>query len=415
MKSIFFLAFFLGLNTLLHSQCWKSVRLSTIFEYSTGLKMEGTLWRLCCGTVGASHQIGNDSDWEQLAGEFALKNNGSLWFLDPWSQDALQIGNENNWMFVTGSLGHYHALKIDGSLWAWEKPEFNQFPGAPIPIPTQIGHDNDWAQVAAGGLHTVAIKTDGSLWAWGNNEFGQLGDGTNSNKDVPTKVGFDNDWEYVSAGYLHTLAIKTDGSLWTWGNSGIAISNTPIQMGLDNDWKLVAAGGWHDLAIKTDGSLWAWGESPANGTHSTQPIPFPLDSLNEWDYIYANTGCSAGIRNDKTLWVWGLCHQGVSPKWDYSTMVNIVCGVTTSHDIQEINPPLFVFPNPAKNEITVQFAEKTLRENKVCILNLQGKVLFEQIVDNLSMSINIEEIPKGIYLITLHGNKDVAYAKFIKE
>jgi alpha-tubulin suppressor-like RCC1 family protein len=44
------------------------------------------------------------------------------------------------------------------------------------------------AVITAGALHTVAIKTDGSLWAWGNNDFGQLGDGTNTSKNVPTLV-----------------------------------------------------------------------------------------------------------------------------------------------------------------------------------------------------------------------------------
>ncbi|MBK8565644.1 MAG: T9SS type A sorting domain-containing protein [Saprospiraceae bacterium] len=76
--------------------------------------------------------------------------------------------------------------------------------------------------------------------------------------------------------------------------------------------------------------------------------------------------------------------------------------------------PLFVFPNPATNEITVQFAENPSGENKVCILNLQGKVLIEQIADNISMNLDIEEISKGIYFLSYQGNEGFAYVKFIK-
>jgi hypothetical protein len=46
----------------------------------------------------------------------------------------------------------------------------------------------DWQTTATGGIHTTIIKTDGTLWVWGHNGLGQLGDGTNTNRNIPTAI-----------------------------------------------------------------------------------------------------------------------------------------------------------------------------------------------------------------------------------
>ena len=76
-----------------------------------------------------------------------------------------------------------------------------------------------WTTVAAGYNHTIGIKTDGTLWAWGRNDYGQLGDGTNTNKNVPTQIGTDTNWKLIAAGDNHTMAIKDNGTLWAWGRN----------------------------------------------------------------------------------------------------------------------------------------------------------------------------------------------------
>jgi hypothetical protein len=49
------------------------------------------------------------------------------------------------------------------------------------------------------------------------NNFGQLGDGTNTTRNVPVRVGTTNDWSAISVGAECTIALKNDGSLWAWG------------------------------------------------------------------------------------------------------------------------------------------------------------------------------------------------------
>lgn len=42
--------------------------------------------------------------------------------------------------------------------------------------------------VAAGMGHFVALKADGTVWAWGSNYRGQLGDGTTQDRLAPVRV-----------------------------------------------------------------------------------------------------------------------------------------------------------------------------------------------------------------------------------
>jgi len=111
---------------------------------------------------------------------FAIKTDGSLW---AWGQSAVennvrtstptQIGTDMNWSSVRGRV----AIKTDGSFWNLEYHP-----------PLRLGTDTNWSSVSIGGNHMVVIKTDGSLWAQGDNDYGQLGDGTNTSRDILTQI-----------------------------------------------------------------------------------------------------------------------------------------------------------------------------------------------------------------------------------
>jgi alpha-tubulin suppressor-like RCC1 family protein len=36
--------------------------------------------------------------------------------------------------------------------------------------------------------HACALRADGSVWCWGRNSHSQLGDGTNTDRNVPVMV-----------------------------------------------------------------------------------------------------------------------------------------------------------------------------------------------------------------------------------
>ena len=66
--------------------------------------------------------------------------------------------------------------------------------------------------ISAGGYHSLCVDR-GLVKSWGQNTFGQLGDGTNTDRNVPVPVSVLTGVSAVSAGYQHSLALKSDGTV----------------------------------------------------------------------------------------------------------------------------------------------------------------------------------------------------------
>jgi alpha-tubulin suppressor-like RCC1 family protein len=210
---------------------------------------------------------------------------------------------------VTSSdADHAMALKADGSLWIWGRPEclaspsLNCLPGDGSV--TQSAHAvvvrrADGAGVtnprsfSPGNDHTVVAQSDGTVLAWGYNTSGQLGDGTNTSRGTAVQMRtlsgavFDN-VVAVGAGRGYTVLLRADGSVWSTGENGngelgdgtsvdrlapvpvIDTSNAPLANVVS-----ISVGRGRTIAKKSDGSFWGWGYNygcaiaPCDSTGST--------------------------------------------------------------------------------------------------------------------------------------------------
>ncbi len=86
---------------------------------------------------------------------------------------------------------------------------------------------------------------------------------------------------------------------------------------------------------------------------------------------------------------------------------------TTSITITSINAAtnddLVVYPNPASNSLYIKNVEEV---NSVSIFSLDGKGLNTSYNNNI---VNISNLEKGVYILSVSTNKGTSLTKFIKE
>ena len=85
-------------------------------------------------------------------------------------------------------------------------------------------------------------------------------------------------------------------------------------------------------------------------------------------------------------------------------------------DISAINNSVNVYPNPAKNQVTVDFYAFAAENNPVVeLLSIDGKLLSSQRILKSKTQIDVSDLSSGLYILKISGNNGVVVKKFAKE
>jgi len=168
------------------------------------------------------------------------------------------------------------------------------------------------------------------------------------------------------------------------------------------------------------------------------PSLITADNDSDWDYgcgsfnLYSTSGQgytrTSDISTEKYLLIayfndgndlgWPLNFQDFDVSWykgdlpsDTLLFYNWVNGITSSvNQVNKNNTSLNIFPNPAQNYLKISVNNKQLN-NTIQVLDLTGKIIKQFKIDNPTLTINIEDIPNGIYFIKTGST----VKKFIKK
>ena len=99
--------------------------------------------------------------------------------------------------FIGSGLGN-HSVVINGggAAYAWGYNNSWQLGNGnttnaltPIAVSTSVALSGKaLTKIASGGQHTLALATNGKVYSWGLNNCGQIGDSSQTSRDVPVEI-----------------------------------------------------------------------------------------------------------------------------------------------------------------------------------------------------------------------------------
>ncbi|MES2598788.1 MAG: choice-of-anchor D domain-containing protein [Verrucomicrobiota bacterium] len=285
---------------------------------------------------------------------------------------------------VQVSCGTYHtlALTTEGRVYAWGKNGFLGFtattPGSfslPAPVNTDSGvsalHGKTVVAVAAGGnSYSLALCSDGSLVSWGYNPFGELGDNSQTSREMPVLVNTTAGLSAlagktvtsIAAGESFNLALCSDGSLVSWGRNHYgqlgdnSQTNRWVPVLVDRELgrsalagkavRSLAAAASSSLVLCEDGSVVGWGLNQhgnlGDGTMTNRLTPTVMNTEAGVSFLHGRQVNSlvAGqqhtiiLCSDGTLAACGWGYQGrlgfgssgPVEQWPFPQQVNAAAG-----------------------------------------------------------------------------------------
>jgi hypothetical protein len=223
--------------------------------------------------------------------------------------------------------------------------------------------------------------------------------------------------------WANNIFKKSSGDIFNNANSGTSWAGNIYQLGTTNALGISISSGITNsnpfLALNSEGYYGLSSSSPVNNADANYPAILDI----------------ANIDDDPNL----LFDISGQPRPLTVTLKDVGCdefttGTTTNHPLtlSEVGPSYLValstdtfdlsdkkssiFPNPVKNNFTIQFPNTIDSEAEITIITINGQVVKKQIIAqneliNFQKQIEVTDLKNGIYIIQLHATN---YSKAFK-
>jgi hypothetical protein len=116
------------------------------------------------------------------------------------------------------------------------------------------------------------------------------------------------------------------------------------------------------------------------------------------------TPLAKGTAKVKVFFAGTKTHKSVSKE--------IVITLADLTSVEEFNKGMYIYPNPAKNNLTIK--SSTIEIVEVKVMSEFGKLVLQKEVNGLSEELNITAFHAGLYIIQVRTSEGVFNRKFIK-
>jgi len=183
--------------------------------------------------------------------------------------------------------------------------------------------------------------------------------------------------------------------------STVNVPNFCVMLGVDNSGYVVVDGG-NTVDTRSEVSLVAGVTKTftvTSPTHNNADVAMPMNKVLGLTFYMRGAG-GASIATSVTI---------TSIKIGDATVVST--GTTA-----EINNSLIsVYPNPAKDQISVDLSSLNTSDASVIIMNANGFVVYEGKASNSVESINTSSFNKGMYMVQVSSGDKVSNKKIVIE
>ena len=223
--------------------------------------------------------------------------------------------------------------------------------------------------------------------------------------------------------WANNIFKKSSGDIFNNANSGTSWAGNIYQLGTNNTLGISIPSGMSNinpnLALNSEGYYGLSSSSPINNASASYPAILNITNIDDDSTLLfdisgqarpstvtsKDVGCDEYTTGTTTNYPLTLAEVGPS-----------YLLVPLANTIDLSNEKTIIFPNPVKNNLTIQFPKTIDSDIEVTIISINGQVVKKQIITqneqiDYQKQIDVTDLKNGIYLLQLNSNN---YSKTLK-